>query len=292
MVRVRSRTCRPELFNGLTPNLRWCRSAPTQATFAAGSGLCTACRSGRRRPASASASSSPSSSMNGAARASFLSTVTRMCLGATVAPVSGTKTSFAEMGRPDPDRDEGRLLGGGVEVDGLHRADLGAVLGDRRRARASPAGPRWRSWIPLGRCCRRPDQQSIVRLPDPGGRGHPSLRCRHGVDARARSVGWNTSQGETTGKTVEKKTSDFTFDGQKFKPTDDDPYWIVESDKTGKQAAHKESSLRPRDTENKAGLRSSYTGGCGTVTICSPSASSPSAPGWRPRPCATTRPRA
>ena len=60
----------------------------------------TACRSGRRRPASASASNSPSSSMNGAARAGFLSTVTRTCLGATVASVSGTKTSFAEMGRP------------------------------------------------------------------------------------------------------------------------------------------------------------------------------------------------
>jgi Hypervirulence associated proteins TUDOR domain len=60
------------------------------------------------------------------------------------------------------------------------------------------------------------------------------------------SVSWNTSQGETTGKTVEKKTSDFTFAGQKFKPTDDDPFWIVESDKTGKQAAHKESSLTER----------------------------------------------
>lgn len=57
-------------------------------------------------------------------------------------------------------------------------------------------------------------------------------------------VSWNTSQGQTSGKTVEKKTSDFTFDGQKFKPTDDDPYWIVESEKTGKQAAHKESTLK------------------------------------------------
>ena len=57
-------------------------------------------------------------------------------------------------------------------------------------------------------------------------------------------VHWNTSQGETTGTTVEKKTKDFTLDGQKFKPTDDDPYWIVESAKSGKQAAHKESALR------------------------------------------------
>ncbi|HEY5848086.1 MAG TPA: DUF2945 domain-containing protein [Microlunatus sp.] len=58
------------------------------------------------------------------------------------------------------------------------------------------------------------------------------------------TVSWNTPQGKTSGTTVEKKTSDFTFDGKKFKPTDSDPYWIVESDKSGKQAAHKESSLR------------------------------------------------
>ncbi len=59
-------------------------------------------------------------------------------------------------------------------------------------------------------------------------------------------VTWNTSQGPTHGTVVEKRTSDFTFDGQKFRPTDDDPYWIVESDKTGAQAAHKESALTPR----------------------------------------------
>ena len=57
------------------------------------------------------------------------------------------------------------------------------------------------------------------------------------------SVHWNTSQGQTTGTTVEKKTADFEFRGQKFKPTDDDPYWIVQSEKTGAHAAHKESAL-------------------------------------------------
>ena len=31
------------------------------------------------------------------------------------------------------------------------------------------------------------------------------------------TVHWNTSQGQTTGKTVEKKTKEFTFEGQKFK---------------------------------------------------------------------------
>ncbi len=56
-------------------------------------------------------------------------------------------------------------------------------------------------------------------------------------------VSWNTSQGTTHGKAVRKRVSEFEFDGQTFKPTDDDPYWIVESDTSGKQAAHKESSL-------------------------------------------------
>lgn len=59
------------------------------------------------------------------------------------------------------------------------------------------------------------------------------------------TVHWNSSQGQTTGTVVEKKTQDFTFDGQDFKPTDDDPFWIVESSKTGARAAHKESALSP-----------------------------------------------
>ena len=59
-------------------------------------------------------------------------------------------------------------------------------------------------------------------------------------------VAWNTSQGETHGTVTEKRTSDFTFEGQQFRPTDDDPYYIVESDKTGAKAAHKESALRKR----------------------------------------------
>jgi len=56
-------------------------------------------------------------------------------------------------------------------------------------------------------------------------------------------VRWNTSQGETHGTIVEKKTKDFQFDGQKFTASTDDPAYLVESDKSGKQAAHKESAL-------------------------------------------------
>ncbi|MFL6080555.1 MAG: DUF2945 domain-containing protein [Ornithinibacter sp.] len=59
-------------------------------------------------------------------------------------------------------------------------------------------------------------------------------------------VAWNTSQGETHGTVQDKRTKDFTFEGQQFRPTDDDPYYIVESDRTGAKAAHKESALRKR----------------------------------------------
>ncbi len=58
-------------------------------------------------------------------------------------------------------------------------------------------------------------------------------------------VSWNTSQGPTTGHTVEKKTAPFTHDGQHFNAAPDEPFWIVESDKSGARAAHKESSLHP-----------------------------------------------
>jgi plastocyanin len=61
-------------------------------------------------------------------------------------------------------------------------------------------------------------------------------------------VSWNTSQGATHGKVVEKKTKDFTLDGQHFKASDDEPKWVVESDKSGKRAAHAPSAL----TETKS----------------------------------------
>jgi len=57
------------------------------------------------------------------------------------------------------------------------------------------------------------------------------------------AVSWNTSQGQTHGTVVEHRVTPFTFDGQKFNAADDDPYVIVESDKTGARAAHKASSV-------------------------------------------------
>lgn len=57
-------------------------------------------------------------------------------------------------------------------------------------------------------------------------------------------VTWNTSQGRTHGTVVDQRDKEFTFDGQKFKASKDEPYYIVESDKTGSRAAHKESALK------------------------------------------------
>ncbi|MBF4461352.1 MULTISPECIES: DUF2945 domain-containing protein [unclassified Rathayibacter] len=60
------------------------------------------------------------------------------------------------------------------------------------------------------------------------------------------AVSWNTSQGETHGELIENKTKEFRFDGQKSTASDDEPYRIVQSEKTGARAAHKESSLTTR----------------------------------------------
>ncbi len=59
-------------------------------------------------------------------------------------------------------------------------------------------------------------------------------------------VSWNTSQGQTHGTVQEKRVKDFQFDGQQFRASDDEPYYIVESEKSGAKAAHKESALKKR----------------------------------------------
>lgn len=59
-------------------------------------------------------------------------------------------------------------------------------------------------------------------------------------------VAWNTPQGETTGKVVERRTQDFRLEGQQFRASEEEPMFLVESDKTGARAAHKESALTER----------------------------------------------
>jgi hypothetical protein len=57
-------------------------------------------------------------------------------------------------------------------------------------------------------------------------------------------VSWNTPQGRTRGEIVERRTKDFTFAGQHFTASTDEPAYIVRSEKSGAEAAHKGSALR------------------------------------------------
>ncbi|WP_447911858.1 DUF2945 domain-containing protein [Microbacterium phyllosphaerae] len=57
-------------------------------------------------------------------------------------------------------------------------------------------------------------------------------------------VSWNTSQGRTQGTVEEKRTKDFRFAGQSFTASEEEPAYIVKSEKSGDEAAHKGSALR------------------------------------------------
>jgi hypothetical protein len=63
-------------------------------------------------------------------------------------------------------------------------------------------------------------------------------------------VSWNTSQGRTHGHVIERRTKDFTFDGQQFRASEDEPMFIVESEKSGASAAHKASALHVERKES------------------------------------------
>ncbi|WP_026734179.1 DUF2945 domain-containing protein [Fischerella sp. PCC 9605] len=56
-------------------------------------------------------------------------------------------------------------------------------------------------------------------------------------------VKWNTSQGETTGEIKKKLTSPTEIKGHYVSASKDNPEYLVESDKSGKQAAHKPDTL-------------------------------------------------
>ena len=56
-------------------------------------------------------------------------------------------------------------------------------------------------------------------------------------------VSWNTSQGRTHGEVVDVRTSDFTFEGQDFRASDEDRRYIVESAKSGARPAHTGDAL-------------------------------------------------
>jgi hypothetical protein len=59
-------------------------------------------------------------------------------------------------------------------------------------------------------------------------------------------VAWDTSQGETHGKVVRKQTSETHIKRHKVAASKDIPQYILQSDKSGKQAAHKPDELRKK----------------------------------------------
>ncbi len=56
-------------------------------------------------------------------------------------------------------------------------------------------------------------------------------------------VKWNTSQGETRGVVQKKLTSPMTIKDHEVKASQDNPEYLVRSDKSGEEAAHKPDAL-------------------------------------------------
>lgn len=57
-------------------------------------------------------------------------------------------------------------------------------------------------------------------------------------------VDWNTSQGKTTGEVKKKLTSPIDIKGHHVNVSQENPEYLVESEKSGKEAAHKPESLK------------------------------------------------
>ncbi len=57
-------------------------------------------------------------------------------------------------------------------------------------------------------------------------------------------VEWNTPQGKTRGTVKKKLTSRTEVGGQTVAASDEDPRYLVKSEKSGKEAAHKPARLK------------------------------------------------
>ncbi|RYE67544.1 MAG: DUF2945 domain-containing protein [Oxalobacteraceae bacterium] len=59
-------------------------------------------------------------------------------------------------------------------------------------------------------------------------------------------VEWETSQGKTKGTVIEKQTTETHIKKHKVAASKEDPQYIVMSDKSGKEAAHKPDQLHKK----------------------------------------------
>ena len=64
-------------------------------------------------------------------------------------------------------------------------------------------------------------------------------------------VQWNTPQGKTTGTVKKKLTSAKKIKGHVAQASKENPEYLVQSDKSGKQAAHKPGELRKARSRRK-----------------------------------------
>ena len=83
---------------------------------------------------------------------------------------------------------------------------------------------------------------------NPGYRDYSMVRLRKELAlaqelSRGDTVEWNTPQGKTRGTVKKKLTSDTEVGGQKITASEDDPRYVVESEKSGKEAAHNPDAL-------------------------------------------------
>lgn len=63
-------------------------------------------------------------------------------------------------------------------------------------------------------------------------------------------VEWKTSQGKTTGKVKKKLTSARDIKGHRVAASKDNPEYLVVSDKTGAEAAHKPGALKKKSASS------------------------------------------
>ena len=63
---------------------------------------------------------------------------------------------------------------------------------------------------------------------------------------RGDRVSWNTSQGCTTGRIKKRLTSAIRIKGHRVAASPENPEYLVESDRSGAQAAHKPDALDER----------------------------------------------
>jgi hypothetical protein len=57
-------------------------------------------------------------------------------------------------------------------------------------------------------------------------------------------VAWNTLQGETHGTVARKLTRETHIDGHRVAASPENPEYLVKSEKSGKEAAHRPDALR------------------------------------------------